>query len=111
MFRKLKAYVFSEAPFQSRIFYIVAISALTASLFGVLTAISGDLPYMGSLLAAAVSSALILFVWKTGKSELGSYLLIIFIDCFLFPYCFYMEGGINGGVCMWYILSFFPCFC
>ena len=110
MFRKLKAYLFSDAPFHTRIFYIVAISALAAALLGALTALSGELPYVGSLLAAMVSSGLILFVWKTGKSELGSYLLIIFIDCFLFPYCFYMEGGINGGVCMWYILSFFAVF-
>ena len=102
--------MFSDTPFQTRIFYIVAASALLASLLGALTALSGDLPYIGSLLAAGVTCALILFVWKTGKSEIGSYLLIAFIDCILFPYCFYLEGGINGGVCMWYILSFFAVF-
>lgn len=53
---------------------------------------------------------MIILVWKTGKAQLGSYLLIFVIDCLLFPYCFYMEGGSQGGVSMWYILSFFAVF-
>ncbi len=110
MIQKIKTYLFGNAPLHARVVFIVSASALIASLMGALTAISGDLPYIGSLLAAVVSSALILFVWKTGKSELGSYLLVVFIDCFLFPYCFFLEGGINGGVCMWYILGFFAVF-
>jgi len=107
---KLKAYMSGDSPFHIKIFYIVAASALFASLTGALTAISGRLPYTGSLLAALAVCALMLFVYKTGKSELGSYILIIFIDCLLFPYCFYLEGGIHGGVSMWYILSFFAVF-
>ena len=110
MIGKLKAYLFGDTPLQTRIFYIVAAGALLASLTGALSAVSSNLPYVGSLLAVAIIGALMFFVWKTGRAELGSYLLILFIDCLLFPYCFYLEGGIRGGVSMWYILSFFAVF-
>ena len=110
MIQKLRAYLFSNAPLQTRIFYIVAASAMAASLMGALSAVCSDLPYVGSLLAAGVTGALMLFMHRSGNTEVSSYLLIIFINCFLFPYCFYTEGGIHGGVSMWYTLSFLAVF-
>ena len=110
MIKKLKTYMFSDTPLKTKVFYIVTLGALMACLIGILSALSNGLPYIGSLFAAVFLGCLILYVWKTRKAELGSYLLILFINCFLFPYCFYMEGGINGGVSMWYILSFFAVF-
>lgn len=110
MIKKLTAYMFGDAPLRTRIFYIVTAGALIASLAGAMSALFSDLPYAGSLLVAVTTGALMIFVWKTGRADLGSYLLIAAINCFLFPFCFYTEGGINGGVSMWYILSFLAVF-
>ena len=80
MIQKLRAYLFSNAPLQTRIFYIVAASAMAASLMGALSAVCSDLPYVGSLLAAGVTGALMLFMHRSGNTVLSSYLLIIFIN-------------------------------
>ncbi len=110
MFKVMKSYIYSDTPFQTRIFYIVTVGAFIACIVGAISALINGLPYAGSLFAAFVIAILVLYVAKTDKAQVGSYLLIILMDCFMFPYCYYTEGGIDGGVSMWYILSFFAVF-
>lgn len=110
MFKMLKSYIYSDTPFQTKIFYIVTVGAFIACIVGAASALINGLPYTGSLFAAFIIALLMLYVAKTSKAQVGSYLLIILMDCFMFPYCYYTEGGIDGGVSMWYILSFFAVF-
>ena len=108
MLKKVKKFVHSNLPLETRLFYIVTgggiIAALVIGIFSIMTGLDIGL-IISEFVAATVVMVVTWIAKKTGKVEACSCILLLLLNCIMLPFSYFYSGGIKSGVTAWFVFG------
>lgn len=100
----------ADVPLRNRLFYAMAFLGVCGGMANFAATFFEHFS-LGAQLASAVCviTALIafLYVFRTGNSRRGALALALLYNFFLFPVTFFLSGGIQSGMPMYFVLGIF----
>ncbi|MDI7816267.1 GGDEF domain-containing protein [Clostridioides difficile] len=93
---------------QERLFYLFCFAGVICSFLAFVSALFSSLPSIsvwGSFFCFCVMTILAIYSFKTRYINIGRVVINIGLNLFLFPILFFISGGVNSGMILYFLLG------
>ncbi|EQF26694.1 diguanylate cyclase domain protein [Clostridioides difficile CD160] len=101
-------YFNKELNLQERLFYLFCFAGVICSFLAFVAALFSSLPSIsvwGSFFCFCIMSILAIYSFKTRYVNVGRVVINIGLNLFLFPTLFFISGGVNSGMILYFLLG------